>query len=238
MTVYPRVGGGNGALLCALGLFAGLSPRGRGKLGRGEGGGRIRGSIPAWAGETNTQATEEFLQKVYPRVGGGNNTDHVAHIREGGLSPRGRGKRGSQHQAHAHLRSIPAWAGETVDSPKSYSAARVYPRVGGGNNTDHVAHIREGGLSPRGRGKRLDASTLYLLYRSIPAWAGETMADTVLPQELPVYPRVGGGNRARPAGRIARRGLSPRGRGKHRPAPRFAATQGSIPAWAGETRRG
>ena len=52
----------------------------------------------------------------------------------------------------------------------------------------------------------------------------------------PVYPRVGGGNRPHFSGKITSRGLSPRGRGKRAVEVAHRVAQGSIPAWAGETR--
>ena len=50
----------------------GLSPRGRGKLGRREFDHLDAGSIPAWAGETMLYSAETPPLRVYPRVGGGN----------------------------------------------------------------------------------------------------------------------------------------------------------------------
>ena len=111
----------------------------------------------------------------------------------------------------------------------------VYPRVGGGNpiveGTFRYAH----GLSPRGRGKHQATATNGSIWGSIPAWAGETgvAAGAVAARE--VYPRVGGGNSVRLALDWPGAGLSPRGRGKHRPAPRPQEQARSIPAWAGET---
>ena len=131
--VYPRVGGGNRPASCSDTPPYGLSPRGRGKhifLPRPSE--NVR-SIPAWAGETNTQATEEFLQKVYPRVGGGNQRAQPRGYRSGGLSPRGRGKPQRRSRGEKRPRSIPAWAGETSYRCAIARLCAVYPRVGGGN---------------------------------------------------------------------------------------------------------
>ena len=54
-----------------------------------------------------------------------------------------------------------------------------------------------------------------LQVRSIPAWAGETTSTAGLPNNPPVYPRVGGGNREKYDAEYLEQGLSPRGRGKH-----------------------
>ena len=50
-----------------------------------------------------------------------------------------------------------------------------------------------------------------------------------------VYPRVGGGNLSVSVNAMFTRGLSPRGRGKHRNRAAANHAPGSIPAWAGET---
>ena len=91
-TVYPRVGGGTGVGFDGRHPDAGLSPRGRG----------------------NHVALDllDALVGVYPRVGGGTLGGTPVVIISRGLSPRGRGNQDVVAGADAHLRSIPAWAGE------------------------------------------------------------------------------------------------------------------------------
>ena len=72
------------------------------------------------------------------------------------------------------MRSIPAWAGETMRISLQKQFAQVYPRVGGGNPYEHNAIDKDEGLSPRGRGKLLLGVQKGEGERSIPAWAGET----------------------------------------------------------------
>ena len=193
------------------------------------------GSIPAWAGET-----VEYLWRcrqcgVYPRVGGGNGVGQDDSALGEGLSPRGRGKPGNRPAHCRHLRSIPAWAGETDIVGIVESGCKVYPRVGGGNGTISTTGTGIDGLSPRGRGK-----LRYLLGGnagpgSIPAWAGETWpCRTGYPCQR-VYPRVGGRNGEPLPVAGLRQGLSPRGRGKLESRICRGPKPGSIPAWAGET---
>ena len=172
--VYPRVGGGNRRILTSLSPRAGLSPRGRGKHAPPRVRARAPGSIPAWAGETRSSSASALSRSVYPRVGGGNLFYAGAPFGYGGLSPRGRGKRGRTNRKDNRYGSIPAWAGETIAllSPAAYSA--VYPRVGGGNSAVSDMYAGRGGLSPRGRGKPSPPRPANTLSRSIPAWAGET----------------------------------------------------------------
>ena len=135
----------------------GLSPRGRGKLRlyrAAHGGAR---SIPAWAGETLSPHPWWAIEKVYPRVGGGNRQFALRRAPAYGLSPRGRGKRISIASARAWRGSIPAWAGETAISSPPCVNLWVYPRVGGGNHNELADLLLSIGLSPRGRGKHVQA---------------------------------------------------------------------------------
>ena len=195
-TVYPRVGGGNREQgepeLVQWGLSPhgrgnyvlqsqataqhGLSPRGRGKRGCHCPAPWLGRSIPAWAGETRTASRVSACGKVYPRVGGGNRWGLVRRGKARGLSPRGRGKPEVYGFHAARGGSIPAWAGETNTEGIGPGPDGVYPRVGGGNLRQHPLIPHPRGLSPRGRGKRNDWPDRAVHRRSIPAWAGETVA--------------------------------------------------------------
>ena len=111
--VYPRVGGGNHIYSGNVDGNGGLSPRGRGKLRPRVDAPDVRGSIPAWAGETPPVAITAICTPVYPRVGGGNKSGVCDIFGMKGLSPRGRGKRTIPPPMKERQRSIPAWAGET-----------------------------------------------------------------------------------------------------------------------------
>ena len=168
-------------------------------------------------------------------MGGGNRYVAPNILPALGLSPRGRGKRGDNLMPIESLRSIPAWAGETISSAASAGSFGVYPRVGGGNDEPITDDERSEGLSPRGRGKHRISSSYLHIARSIPAWAGETANPHLCMPLCPVYPRVGGGNALAGGKTVGKAGLSPRGRGKLCSAPMFTLIARSIPAWAGET---
>ena len=172
------------------------------------------GSIPAWAGETRLTLLPIIHYTVYPRVGGGNRAQRRRTLAQLGLSPRGRGKRISSAPNRNLTRSIPAWAGETAAPQCWRNSVAVYPRVGGGNRRAFADSPLRGGLSPRGRGKRMRCGAHRREGGSIPAWAGETMISIIGLLLLEVYPRVGGGNPNRRGSEGRRGGLSPRGRGK------------------------
>ncbi len=172
--VYPRVCGGN-LVKNKIGVYlTGLSPRVRGKQRYG-----IRrvldlGSIPACAGETPVPAASTTYRAVYPRVCGGNPPELVEQIIELGLSPRVRGKRVLAYLPKKYYRSIPACAGETLSTPRSFAKFMVYPRVCGGNTIRNPMPLLADGLSPRVRGKLSTNASVLHNKRSIPACAGET----------------------------------------------------------------
>ena len=171
-------------------------------------------------------------------MGGGNSCGLVWGTGGKGLSPRGRGKLRGFRQVNDGIRSIPAWAGETNPLSGNALQGQVYPRVGGGNHPDSITSPSNRGLSPRGRGKRRPEPACHRAFRSIPAWAGETMYYKGISQSSRVYPRVGGGNGFPGPAAGSPPGLSPRGRGKQRPLRPGRLRRGSIPAWAGETPNG
>ena len=110
----------------------------------------------------------------------------------------------------------------------------VYPRVGGGTTPSRVVASWKEGLSPRGRGNRKACKQTHLLFRSIPAWAGEPLTSRAIPRATRVYPRVGGGTRSFHSFGWPFLGLSPRGRGNRHVQHGRDGLVGSIPAWAGE----
>ena len=233
--VYPRVGGGNRSQPFWWRTISGLSPRGRGKLEAVHELVQAPGSIPAWAGETGPGRPAYCGFGVYPRVGGGNDRAYPDIAGYLGLSPRGRGKRLLMVVLSLHLRSIPAWAGETSTAVKVAKVSSVYPRVGGGNHEQGREREIHSGLSPRGRGKLFRVRRHPLALRSIPAWAGETNTPGSWDNARRVYPRVGGGNAPSRLTIRSNSPLSPRGRGKRRRRVPGRAHGRSIPAWAGET---
>ena len=191
----------------------GLSPRGRGNLENGAEIEVLRRSIPAWAGEPISVSSAERPSSVYPRVGGGTVRASASLAKPAGLSPRGRGNRLGLPQRRWELRSIPAWAGEPSRATSTTLGTTVYPRVGGGTRWPLSADRRKAGLSPRGRGNRVQAQRPRPPEGSIPAWAGEPYPAVASNSCVTVYPRVGGGTHVKSLGCHCQGGLSPRGRG-------------------------
>ena len=94
------------------------------------------------------------------------------------------------------------------------------------------------GLSPRMRGNLRQRGSAHGGRGSIPAHAGEPKPAGRLQLSTRVYPRACGGTRGRVGGYRSDVGLSPRMRGNHPEVNQDALLLGSIPAHAGEPRRG
>ena len=236
--VYPRVGGETERAHLRQVFDAGLSPRGRGNLGRFLASTTLIGSIPAWAGKPCRKPSQSLTFKVYPRVGGetiGRGENERSTM---GLSPRGRGNRWPRRALEDHRRSIPAWAGKPGAVRRRTTAPEVYPRVGGETFSRMITRTWDDGLSPRGRGNPLAQRLRDSRAGSIPAWAGKPKAVMGSTLSRPVYPRVGGETCHAPACAAWRMGLSPRGRGNRGAGDGTTTFNGSIPAWAGKPPTG
>ena len=192
----------------------GLSPRVRGKQAKYMTMSAYYRSIPACAGETLSPTIRTASTSVYPRVCGGNACAVPPSSVNWGLSPRVRGKLVFPGDPGLPVRSIPACAGETLKEQERILAARVYPRVCGGNDLNRLSHACTAGLSPRVRGKPSTGAVDMIILGSIPACAGETDPASHAGQSTGVYPRVCGGNSERTGTDPGRQGLSPRVRGK------------------------
>ena len=237
-TVYPRVCGGTSAVRALNDTAPGLSPRVRGNRRAGCWYGMRRRSIPACAGEPTATRSSQCLPKVYPRVCGGTAAEFVEPQNDKGLSPRVRGNHKPRAAAEAAERSIPACAGEPFPASPNGPTARVYPRVCGGTPPGgwRIRTLR--GLSPRVRGNRVPPLHQPGRRRSIPACAGEPPALDEHCGDMEVYPRVCGGTTICACLGYCITGLSPRVRGNPSSSSWVIATTGSIPACAGEPRRG
>ena len=216
--VYPRVCGGTRQAPQGPPGPRGLSPRVRGNLHRSRDCPNRDGSIPACAGEPARQARSAAHERVYPRVCGGTAYQALTLTLYPGLSPRVRGNPEAEHAVQALPGSIPACAGEPTRSDRLVCGSRVYPRVCGGTLDGSVGPGHPAGLSPRVRGN--------------PAAAASSRARSW------VYPRVCGGTAQKEYLRPLDAGLSPRVRGNPEAVSEHHLSSGSIPACAGEPKRG
>ena len=111
-SVYPRACGGTTADRTDPDDATGLSPRVRGNHHPQQGREPLTRSIPARAGEPETQHTPAPWIAVYPRACGGTSRWPTLASLSVGLSPRVRGNRLRPRRHRPCWRSIPARAGE------------------------------------------------------------------------------------------------------------------------------
>ena len=236
-TVHPRVGGEHELRNLSVRLGYGSSPRGRGTRPRGAGVGLPRRFIPAWAGNTPTLFPSHPKIPVHPRVGGEHDNGETTHGATTGSSPRGRGTQFRRLCEKAAHRFIPAWAGNTRRGPRKAWTWTVHPRVGGEHTDWPVDLLNSLGSSPRGRGTHTWCKRFSTSRRFIPAWAGNTAAQSSRCSSISVHPRVGGEHSIRRLIISTSSGSSPRGRGTPAPSTPTRTRSRFIPAWAGNTRR-
>ena len=158
----------------------GPSPRVRGKPPRAHDPERFPGSIPACAGETSPGEPRRSMERVHPRVCGGNVTNPSGSRSCSGPSPRVRGKRARGRRGGSAQGSIPACAGETSRGRKCGRTSRVHPRVCGGNYEAALWLAYEVGPSPRVRGK-LCPTTEHKRRRSPRRWTNLSRERMVPP---------------------------------------------------------
>ena len=218
----------------------GLSPRGRGNLGGVAGDADYAGSIPAWAGQPDSNYLALGPSMVYPRVGGATMSGEAAAAAAAadGLSPRGRGNPLPKGSPDNPTGSIPAWAGQPSRDVCNALNEAVYPRVGGATSLSARPRSHGQGLSPRGRGNLPTITCKMGWKRSIPAWAGQPTSQRRYSGLARVYPRVGGATSPNNMTLNPQAGLSPRGRGNLCPMALRQQTHRSIPAWAGQPQVG
>ena len=198
-----------------LACAPGSSPRMRGTPGLHTIRRKHMGIIPAHAGNTAWLFASKLLDGDHPRVCGEHSAISARSSPLQGSSPRMRGTpRAGRRPAH-HPGIIPAYAGNTCQSPCQNTSGRDHPRVCGEHHVKDIVQDAKWGSSPRMRGTLGRLIHLSEDPGIIPAYAGNT-SDVF--EILPVA-----------------WGSSPRMRGTlHRNATAFRHL-GIIPAYAGNT---
>ena len=133
------------------------------------------------------------------------------------------------------MRLIPARAGKTRLPRHPLTQPRAHPRACGENTAASIASPAIGGSSPRVRGKPGRGGLSGALVRLIPARAGKTTHYVLFTQYRWAHPRACGENEGALRDALARRGSSPRVRGKLPRRRGAAAPHRLIPACAGKT---
>ena len=155
--VYPRPRGGTLLTSRFNGAAGGLSPPTRGNLFYPMVVAHANRSIPAHAGEPDTESLVPRVPTVYPRPRGGTPDATALHRLFRGLSPPTRGNLPAPGASKVNVGSIPAHAGEPGAASVNVDVAAVYPRPRGGTIDPPMRLDCPGGLSPPTRGNRNDA---------------------------------------------------------------------------------
>ena len=171
----------------------------------------------------------------HPRACGANGGARHYAIGQHGSSPRVRGKLCGMRRSCAHLRIIPARAGQTAVCHHHERLPPDHPRACGANRMSDSMMADISGSSPRVRGKPDVKSVKDAKTRIIPARAGQTKNADVANRLSADHPRACGANVAGRHSTPSACGSSPRVRGK-RPQPFHDAFRVRIiPARAGQT---
>ena len=192
--------------------------------------------IPARAGQTWSGHPWSGRSADHPRACGANLSWLVWWWPRNGSSPRVRGKLGGLPALVAHVRIIPARAGQTSACPRMRTASTDHPRACGANSEDVRRLLWSVGSSPRVRGKPFSSIRAPHLTRIIPARAGQTQRQGRLQHGRPDHPRACGANVNPWTSSESMVGSSPRVRGKPRQVQSSGTPVRIIPARAGQTR--
>ena len=232
---HPRVCGDHAFCSFVSSFARGSSPRMRGTPTDAPAWRRVRGIIPAYAGNTKSTSPFGHGARDHPRVCG-------EHLRPGqrdgswmGSSPRMRGTQVVEGCAGGDLGIIPAYAGNTACSVTVVSWLRDHPRVCGEHYGSRNANVAGAGSSPRMRGTHHQRHRKTRRPGIIPAYAGNTMTGRRCSRIGRDHPRVCGEHVIAPVAAALAAGSSPRMRGTLAPSWILIFTVGIIPAYAGNT---
>ena len=132
------------------------------------------GIIPAFAGNTHSCLFRRLLNRDHPRIRG----EHRGWMRSRqtgrGSSPHSRGTRTILFVVETFKGIIPAFAGNTLNTPGAERHPWDHPRIRGEHVGAVIVIISLVGSSPHSRGTPLCSWRLYGSIGIIPAFAGNT----------------------------------------------------------------
>ena len=196
---------------------------------------RLRGIIPAHAGNTRAGGRSIAASRDHPRACGEHGNVELVEIVHLGSSPRMRGTRRNDLNLRVRKGIIPAHAGNTCVVSFGVSCWWDHPRACGEHYCLSVTVICRLGSSPRMRGTHGHATIISGMTGIIPAHAGNTFVARRSSLAAWDHPRACGEHSTHPCGSYRERGSSPRMRGTHLHKWYVFEFGGIIPAHAGNT---
>ena len=215
--------------------YFGSSPRVRGtewRVSQGYGPERF---IPACAGNRQPKTEPFALPSVHPRVCGEQEGIGDSRVSQGGSSPRVRGTGSHFFFVVPCFRFIPACAGNSWPAMQTPTERPVHPRVCGEQSWKRSRSAAGRGSSPRVRGTAFCASVNFMIFRFIPACAGNRRRFERRQRISPVHPRVCGEQANHPGQLGQVYGSSPRVRGTDPTQRQHKRSNRFIPACAGNS---
>ena len=235
-TDHPRSCGANAVCDIGCKLCCGSSPLVRGQLNVFLGFFHQLRIIPARAGPTEFDDTDEIVCPDHPRSCGANDTAENIAFAQDGSSPLVRGQRLGADDGHAGLRIIPARAGPTLRMKSESRTSPDHPRSCGANRATMSTSPRCSGSSPLVRGQLGSVTDRLIQARIIPARAGPTHRRRTSPVVSTDHPRSCGANLIANIRSVYGDGSSPLVRGQPTLSDYSLRCLRIIPARAGPTQ--
>ena len=193
--------------------------------------------IPAGAGNTPRTTAKTAAQTVHPRWRGEHQVVGELAAAFGGSSPLARGTRIAGGAFLRGRRFIPAGAGNTQIRRYLPALRSVHPRWRGEHIKCGSAISTDDGSSPLARGTPISMRCFMVIFRFIPAGAGNTSTKSSTNSNAAVHPRWRGEHLEFEAVVEDAFGSSPLARGTRRTPASCRQVLRFIPAGAGNTRR-
>ena len=218
-------------------MFAGSSPLTRGtRIDSGQND-RFNRFIPAYAGNSCSNAPVSATIPVHPRLRGELTSRGLPFMVVIGSSPLTRGTLAFDDASYSAARSIPAYAGNSAQGKARNLLRSVHPRLRGELAVVTAQRIVKSGSSPLTRGTRENSSPHEFHGRFIPAYAGNSNHKDASREIKPVHPRLRGELEDFTVTKSGCRGSSPLTRGTLLLDIMFNAIFRFIPAYAGNSLR-
>ena len=177
---------------CVISALMGSSPHARGTLSGTELAPVPDRFIPACAGNARSVPAAEPACTVHPRMRGERRWAKLPMITSPGSSPHARGTPRAANLARAHVRFIPACAGNARHPASIRSWTTVHPRMRGERGSVCCTALMFSGSSPHARGTHAKRAEPWALRRFIPACAGNASAEAEAGSCTSVHPRMRG----------------------------------------------